>query len=419
VTGHRDDKFARTWFWGRKKAGRWAFETGDGGNVSSVAMSPCGTFAVVGSETGSIDMFNLQSGLHRQRYPTKLTPAQARKLKIQQLQAAEGIVEVKSHTFPAGLGKHRKAVTGLVVDSLNKNIISCSLDGKVKFWEFLTGNLVHEIDWHPMVAVTGIRYHAPNDLIALTCDDLSVRVVDIVTKKTIREFWGCKDGINDFCFSNDGRWIIAASKDCIVRVWDLPTGHLIDAIRMETPCIALAFSGTGEFLATTCEGQVGVNIWNNKTLFTHVPTRHISENEIAQISGPTVSGEGGHGAIDGAFEDEAGDNEDSAPALSLDQLSEDMMTLSLVPKSRWQNLLHLDAIKQRNKPKEPPKAPEKAPFFLPSLEKAMPIATIDEKKANESVAERSRIMKMDRLASEGAFTVSLRAGGESGDCKYS
>jgi len=26
---------------------------------------------------------------------------------------------------------------------------------------------------------------------------------------------------------------------------------------------------------------------------------------------------------------------------------------------------------------------------------------------------------MDRLASEGAFTVSLRAGGESGDCKYS
>lgn len=30
VTGHRGDKFARTWFWGRKRAGRWAFETGDG-----------------------------------------------------------------------------------------------------------------------------------------------------------------------------------------------------------------------------------------------------------------------------------------------------------------------------------------------------------------------------------------------------
>ncbi|CAD6568501.1 MAG: hypothetical protein TREMPRED_004587 [Tremellales sp. Tagirdzhanova-0007] len=49
------------------------------------------------------------------------------------------------------------------------------------------------------------------------------------------------------------------------------------------------------------------------------------------------------------------------------QLSEGLLTLSLMPKSRWQTLLNLDTIKQRNKPKEPPKAPEKAPFFLPTV----------------------------------------------------
>lgn len=418
VTGHKDDKYARTWFWGRKKAGRWAFETGDGANVSSVTISPCGTFAVLGSEAGGIDMYNLQSGRYRQRYPSKLTPAQANKLKIQQAQAAEASVQLHStskRTFPMGLGKHKKPVTGLVVDSLNKNIISCSLDGKIKFWEFGTGHLVDEIDWHPMAAITGMRYHASNDLIALSCDDMSIRVVDIETKRTIRELWGCKGGINDFCFSNDGRWVIAASKDCVVRVWDLPTGHMIDAIRMETECTALAFSATGEFLATTCEGQVGVNIWNNKSLFMHVPTRHISENEIAEISGPTASGEDGHGLIDGAFEDEEEDAEDATPSLSLEQLSADMLTLSLVPKSRWQTLLHLDLIKQRNKPKEAPKLPEKAPFFLPALDKPLP-SSVTEEKAGDSIAERSRIMKMDRVAYEGAFTVALRSGSESGDC---
>ncbi|KUJ14312.1 Utp21-domain-containing protein [Mollisia scopiformis] len=415
VTGHKDDRFARTWFWGRKKAGRWALETGDGSNVSSVTISPCGTFAVVGSETGGIDMFNLQSGLHRQRYPAKLTPAQARKLKIQQLQAVEASHGIESSSsFQPGLGKHKRAVTGLVVDSLNRNVISCSLDGKIKFWDFRTGNLVHELDWHPMVSITGMRYHSPNDLIALSCDDLSIRVVDMETKKTIRELWGCKQAINDFCFSNDGRWIIAASKDCVIRVWDLPTGHLIDTIRTETECTALSFSSTGEFLATSCEGQLGVNIWNNKSLFTHVSTRHISEDEIAQISGPTASGEGGQGVIDGAFEDEVEEDEDAAPTLSLDQLSEDMMTLSLVPKSQWKTLLHLDLIKERNKPKEAPKLPEKAPFFLPSLDKAQPLAATEEE-TRDTVAERSRIMKMNRLASEGAFTVALRAGGESGD----
>jgi U3 small nucleolar RNA-associated protein 21 len=36
VTGHEGDKLARTWFWGRKRAGRWAFETSDGGNVKVI-----------------------------------------------------------------------------------------------------------------------------------------------------------------------------------------------------------------------------------------------------------------------------------------------------------------------------------------------------------------------------------------------
>lgn len=422
VTGHLGDKYARTWFWGRKKAGRWALETGDGGSVNSVAMSPCGTFAVIGSETGGIDMFNLQSGIHRQRYPAKLTPAQSRKLKLERIEAGNSLLThpSKVENFPPGVGKHRKAVTGILVDSLNKNIISCSLDGKVKFWDFITGALVDEIDWYPMTSITSMRYHSPNDLIAVTCSDLSIRVIDIETKRTIRELWGCQGGINDLCFSNDGRWIIAASKDCILRVWDLPTGHLIDAIRMETQCTALAFSGTGEFLATTCEGQLGVNIWNNKTLFTHVPTRHISEDEIANVSNPTVSGEGGQNVIDGAFEEESSDAQDSAPALLIDQLSADMLTLSMVPKSRWQTLLHLDLIKARNKPTEAPKVPEKAPFFLPSLEKPAPFfAAVEEEKSVVSLADRSRIMKMGNTAAEGPFTVSLRAGSESGDCKFS
>lgn len=34
VTGHRGDKLARTWFWGRKRAGRWTLATGDGGEVT-------------------------------------------------------------------------------------------------------------------------------------------------------------------------------------------------------------------------------------------------------------------------------------------------------------------------------------------------------------------------------------------------
>ncbi|CAJ2513552.1 Uu.00g016710.m01.CDS01 [Anthostomella pinea] len=419
VTAHKDDAFVRTWFWGRKRAGRWAFQTGDGAYASTVAMSPCGTFAVVGSVQGSIDMFNLQSGLHRQRFPSKLTPAQARQVKMQQARQADTVVQLQARSstgFLPGTGKHTKAVTGIVVDSMDKTVISCSLDGRVKFWDFLTGNLVHEINWAPMTAITGCRYHAASDLIAFSCDDNSIRIVDIETKRTIREFWGCQGTINDFTFSNDGRWIVAASQDSVIRVWDLPTSHLIDAIRLEKPCTALAFSATGEYLAASVEGQLGVDIWTNKTMFTHVPTRQISESAVQQVSGPTASGEGGQGLLEAAFEDETRvEDEDAVAAPSLDQLSADMMTLSLVPRSKWQTLLHLDLIKQRNKPKEPPKAPEKAPFFLPSASGPAPAKLNPAETNTEEDQMQSRITRFDRNRMEQAFTSSLQAGAASGN----
>ena len=93
-----------------------------------------------------------------------------------------------------------------------------------------------------MTAVTSLRYSSSSELVAFSCDDLSIRVVDMETRKIVRELWGCGGQINDFAFSNDGRWIIAAAMDSIVRVWDLPTGHLIDMFRVASTCTSVAMS---------------------------------------------------------------------------------------------------------------------------------------------------------------------------------
>lgn len=419
VTAHKGDAHARTWFWGRKRAGRWALPTGDGADVSTVAVSPCGTFAVVGSDSGSITMYNLQSGVCRQRFPSRLTPSQARQLRLQQLKQADDVAQLHAETgqrLPPGTGKHTKAVTGIVVDSLNQYIISCSLDGKIKFWDFLTGTLLEEINWSPMTAPLACRYHAASNLLAFACDDLSVRVVDLETKKTIREFWGPRDSISDLCFSSDGRWVIAASRDRVIRIWDLPTSHLIDAIRLEKPCTALAMNCTGEYLAATLQDEPGVTLWTNKAMFRHVATRQISEKDIGQGTTPTVSGEGNQGMLEGAFEDEEPEVESSVVAPSIEQLSSGMMTLSLVPKSRWQTLLHLDLIKERNKPKEAPKAPEKAPFFLPSTVNATSKGqqTVVEGAGNEA---KSRISKLDQARFENIFSSKLRSAAATNSCK--
>ena len=43
-----------------------------------------------------------------------------------------------------------------------------------------------------------------------------------------------------------------------------------------------------------------------------------------------------------------------------------MITMSMLPRSQWLGMIHIDNIKTRNKPIEPPKKPEAAPFFLPT-----------------------------------------------------
>ncbi|EWC44732.1 hypothetical protein DRE_06510 [Drechslerella stenobrocha 248] len=355
ITGGREEAFARSWSWTRRKVGRWTLPTGDSGEVKSVAISPCGTFGIVGSAKGAIDMYNLQSGIHRARFPARATKAQ--------------IAARKNGEGSRAGWKHAGAVTGLAVDSINKVLVSCGLDGFLKFWEFQTGLLQQQISFTERTACTALRVHRSSGLIAISCDDLGIRVVDIETRKVVRELWGCGGRISDLCFSNDSRWMVAASMDSTIRVWDLPTGHLIDGFKTQNVVNSISFSPDGNFLATASVGSVGVGIYTNKTVFTHVPTRRMSEDDIVKLTGPTSTGEGGTGLVEAAFAEEAEDSgDDEGRYTTADQLSDQMLTMSLLPKNRWMNLLNLEAIKSRNRPKDPVKKPEKAPFFLGSLQ---------------------------------------------------
>ena len=357
-------------------------------------------------------MFNLQSGKPRQQFPETLTKAQARKKELKDIsdrKSASNGIKLNGQEYSAGEGRHTREVTGIMVDNLNKTVFSCALDGKVKFWDFATGRLLHELDWYPMTAVTASRMNRQNDLIALSCDDLSIRVIDCETRKLVRELWGCVGQVTDFCFSDDGRWVVAASMDSVIRVWDLPTGHLIDAMRVPGLCTALAFSPTGEFLATAHADSIGVNIWTNRSLFMHIQAQQMDDEAAELAVLPTSSGEGGDGLLAAAFEDVQADEYQQVgdPSSSvLGQLSAEMTTLSLVPRSRWQTLLHLDTISARNKPIEPPKAPEKVPFFLPSLEKIQNGQMM--KQVDDDVAisknERSRISALQRHGTDSLFT---------------
>lgn len=122
-----------------------------------------------------------------------------------------------------------------------------------------------------------------NGLLAVTCDDLVVRLVDIETRRVVRELRGFKGSVLDLvsgslqsirdvhsavyladlykAFSPDSRWLVVTSLDSIVRTYDIPTGRLVDAFRTASIATSLTFSPTGDFLATAHVDSLGVHLW--------------------------------------------------------------------------------------------------------------------------------------------------------------
>lgn len=160
------------------------------------------------------------------------------------------------------------------------------------------------------------------------------------------------------------------------------------------PAVSVAFSPSGDFLASAHTDHVGVFLWTNRSMYTGVnlvgkepvtapqtaaslPTAQAAAADAADEADEDGAG-GGRKADDAAAttsltagpataDADAGATADDDAIVSAAQLEGSLVTLSALPRSRWENLAQLDAIKLRNKPTEPPKAPPRAPFFLTTI----------------------------------------------------
>ncbi|KAG5882141.1 hypothetical protein JTB14_005970 [Gonioctena quinquepunctata] len=289
-------------------------------------LTHCGNFVVVGYSTGHVDRFNMQSGIWRDSYGNPKA--------------------------------HDGYLRGLATDSLNQIVISGGSDCKIKFWRFknkgtdaLTVLKVEE-------PVSFFRSHLESSMLAVALEDFSVNIVDYDTRRIVRKFCGHTAQLTDATFSPDSRWLVTSSMDCSIRTWDIPSGQLVDQFLFDSACVSLDLSPTGDALASAHVGHLGIFLWTNKTLYTKITLRALEPtDEPPLVTLPECRQE--------PVEEEEIKDEDQEEFVSPEQISDDLITLSGLSTSRWQNLI--DIQKKRIKPKEPPKAPKAAPFFLPTV----------------------------------------------------
>ncbi|TCD62177.1 hypothetical protein EIP91_007261 [Steccherinum ochraceum] len=402
LTAHTDEPSVRSWTMKDKKVGKYSLssvpENKRGlpeGSAKSVCVSACGNFGITGSSTGIIYMYNVQSGVHRKTFDVGPHPIPGASSSYSSKKRSEG-----------------RGITGLASDSLNTVVIATTVDGTINFFDFHTTELEQTLVL-PSSSLS-ITFHNDSGLLAVVCDDLVVRIIDVETRRIVREMSGFKSKILDAVFSPDARWLVATSLDSVIRTFDVPTGRLIDAFRTASVATSIAFSPTNDFLATAHVDSVGIYLWANRAQYSEVSFQSISNDNIVDAAMPSMQGEEEEEALEElaalAIAEKPTDVFVTPP-----QLDGDLVTLTLLPRTRWQTLLNLDVIQQRNKPKEPPKQPEKAPFFLPTLPGVEHRFALQEsEKAKEKEKPTKRLQKAAGSA-ESVFLQKLTAENEDGD----
>ncbi|CAL1567317.1 unnamed protein product [Knipowitschia caucasica] len=371
VSCHRGRSSVCTWNYQRCTVGSHHLRAPDCSRESeatAVDITSCGHFAVIGSSCGRVDVFNLQSGLHR-------------------------------GGFREGERSHSGAVRGVATDLLNQLIVSAGSDWLLRFWRFKSKKLENEL--HLPSAPSALKLHRESGMLALALDDFSLLVVDMETRRVVRKFSGHHGNVNDMTFSPDSRWLVSVSMDCTVRTWDLPSGSLVDCFLVEAAPVGVSLSPTGDFLATTHVDSLGVFLWTNRSLCAPVGLRPLpSDFQPTNQTLPCAE-----------QEEEVMSAEDEETYVSRDQLGAELVTLSLMPESRWRTLLHLDQIKKRNKPLAPPTAPA-APFFLPTIPGLTPQFTVP---AATDADSTSKLVTWGALAQRSEFSRALDVAMTTGD----
>jgi U3 small nucleolar RNA-associated protein 21 len=423
---------------------------------TSVSVSSCGNYCVVGTRGGAIYLYNIQSGLPNGTYPTDGSASNSSFLSQQEIRNREaspanvlavqraflkegqhGHANSLKRKVPnddaavaktvAAVGEessagHTQEVTGLFIDLTNTLLLSCSIDGRVICWNFLTHQLVAQyLLQSPQLRLEGFH---DSGLVATIGQDRSVHIFNInlisiaptssASKPLLQPIRRYKSihtrEIMDLAFTPDGRRFVTGSLDCTMRVYDIPSGRCLNWLLFDAPVLSLTISSSGEYLCFSQANKVGIfmlldkslyetiHIWQEPKVPIHVAdclvrieneegdmsiqdvepsrngavTKHSDNSMDKPTSATEAGGDDAHlvtvsssAAADNVAEGNGDDIENNATSTS--QRGMGVVTMTTVPRAFWHTLFNLEAIKERNKPIAAPVAPKAAPFFLPTI----------------------------------------------------
>ena len=284
-----------------------------------------------------------------------------------------------------------KEILGLYSDILNHDQVSCDENVLAK-WDFYSGMLRRQttID-------QGIKFikgdPVSNLLLVCTKKKHTIKQVEVSNWQIVRNLKGHKKAVLDCIQLNEQRKVISSSEDQTLKIWDIFTGNEIFCYKLKSAIVSFSINHAQNLLASVWKDCNYISLWkiNKLSAYSELPVDFTYHSNIENVSGDKRAhyfssekadsaneefenfDEGFYDELESAFDDiednDGDESEDQGQSdnqlirpLTSTTRHNKLNTFSEIPTNRWINLLHIDIIKQKNRPET--KQEMEIPFFL-------------------------------------------------------
>jgi WD40 repeat protein len=137
-------------------------------------------------------------------------------------------------------------------------LITCAVDGQIRFWDLRDGRLLDAISAHASAA-RSIALSPDGNRLVSGGDDNLVQIWNVETRKRVRLLGMMRTGAETVAWSPDSRWIAAGARYSEFRVWSAEGDEVLH-VENDHRHESLAFSPDGDRLYVPTRSHIAV--WN-------------------------------------------------------------------------------------------------------------------------------------------------------------